>query len=94
VTPRPTISASTRRKLRDASRRTLAAGRMTMPSRHAERREGWVLHRVSMRDADDKSIDHATAARTFAGAWWAERARYLGIARGLHLWERPPEGER
>ena len=37
---------------------------------------------------DGRSRDSGEAARDFAAEPWAKKAKYLGQARGWHLWER------
>lgn len=61
---------------------------MPMPGRCKARSPGWILVRVVMLDGD-RVRDQAEAAETFADKPWAADARYLGVALGWHLFERP-----
>ena len=46
---------------------------------------------VRRRQTDHHGVhrDHHEAALEFAGEPWARKARYLGVSRGWHVWERP-----
>lgn len=80
----------------DASRDRLAAeGKlsppiMTHPGRCKARTPGRILHRVGIRDGD-RHRDWVEAMETFQHKPWAQRAHYLGSARGWHLFEYDPE---
>lgn len=66
-------------------------GQRNLPVRR--RTPGFVLHRVPI-SAGGARRDVQEARVTFAGEWWADQARYLGLdgtsgERSTHLFERP-----
>ncbi len=77
---------------RQASRRGGIRG-IGVPGGFRRLHPTWPMFRVPMSDGE-RAIDAAEAATRFAGKWWASRAHYCGAARGLHVFERPPDGER
>lgn len=62
------------------------------PGRCVSRTPGWILERVSCTAPDGRKRDAQEALDTIADKPWAEDARYIGSARGWHLWERPGPG--
>lgn len=57
--------------------------------------DGYLLFRVPITAPDGTHRDHIEAAKVFAGARWASRARYLGIGgTEWHLFERPAPPQR
>lgn len=57
--------------------------------------DGYLLFRVPITGPDGTKRDQFEAAKAFAGAGWARRARYLGIGGDRwHLFERPAPPQR
>jgi hypothetical protein len=63
------------------------------PNTFPQRRPNTVLVRVPMRHDDGRVRDMVEAQETLAGKPWANELRYVGAARGLHLFERPKRPE-
>lgn len=59
------------------------------PGRYIMRTPGWTLARVPSRSGDEH-VDADEARARVAGKPWAKHARYLGLARGFHLFEYDP----
>jgi len=53
---------------------------------------GFHLERVRIAASDGSRRDSVEAEMTFAGKPWRGELRYLGQARGFHVFERPPTG--
>jgi len=63
------------------------------PSRCAPRTPGWILVRIPSAKPDGSCRDAREALDTVAHWPWAKDTRYIGHARGYHLFERPgPDG--
>lgn len=82
--------------IRRAANRVLRGAPRIGPPRNLAARDrtpGFVIHRVPV-SAGGVRRDAQEARSTFAGEWWADQARYLGLdgsqnAQSTHLFERP-----
>jgi hypothetical protein len=58
-------------------------------TRH-DRKRGWTLLRIPVRDRHGRVRDAHEAAITFAGRPYARDVEYLGCSWGWHVFQRPP----